>query len=115
MAFFAAPPFLRYLDTAKLDTAKIQIQSLGAALDLYAYEIGAYPSGDEGLKALVERPAAAARWNGPYLKRQEMLLDPWGRPYHYRMPGQHGAYDLYSLGPKGAEGAEDSTKELRSW
>lgn len=115
LAFVAAPPFLRYLTSGKLQATKIQIVSLGSALDLYAYEVGRYPTGDEGLKALLAKPANAARWNGPYLQRAEMILDPWGHPYQYRMPGQHGSYDLYSLGPKGIEGGESDSNELRSW
>jgi general secretion pathway protein G len=115
LAFVAAPPFLRYLASGKMQATKIQIVGLGSALDLYAYELGRYPSSDEGLKALLTKPANVARWNGPYLQRAEMLLDPWGHPYQYRMPGRHGSYDLYSLGPKGVEGGEGEANELRSW
>lgn len=115
LAFVAAPPFLRYLAAGKMQAAKIQIASLGSALDLYAYEIGRYPSTAEGLKALLAKPANSTKWNGPYLQRTEMTLDPWGHPYQYRMPGRHGAYDLYSLGPKGTDGGENDADELRSW
>jgi len=115
LAFVAAPPFLRYLASGKLQATKIQIVSLGSALDLYAYEVGRYPTNDEGLKALLAKPATAPRWNGPYLQRAEMITDPWGQPYQYRMPGQHGAYDLFSLGPKGTQGGEAESNDLRSW
>lgn len=115
LAFVAAPPFLRYLASGKLQATKIQIASLGSALDLYAYEVGHYPSTEEGLRALVSKPATATRWNGPYLQRAEMIVDPWGHPYQYRMPGLHGSYDLYSLGPKGTQGGEADSDELRSW
>ena len=91
LAFVAAPPFLRYLDTSKMETARIQVQNLGAALDLYAYENGRYPSGQEGLGALLAKPATAPRWKGPYLTQAEMINDPCGRPFFYGMPGRHGA------------------------
>jgi general secretion pathway protein G len=115
LAFVAAPPFLRYLASGKLQATRIQIASLGSALDLYAYEVGHYPTSEEGLRALVAKPATETRWNGPYLQRAEMIVDPWGHPYQYRMPGQHGSYDLYSLGPKGTQGGEAESNELRSW
>ena len=115
LAFIAAPPILRYFATSKVETTRIQIQSLGAALDLYAYETGRYPTTQEGLAALLAKPAAAARWKGPYLKRDEMTVDPWGRTYHYRSPGRHGTYDLYSGGPEAADPGDGVAKELRSW
>ena len=115
LAFVAAPPFLRYLATGKLEATKIQIAGLGSALDLYSFDVGRYPSTEEGLKALVAKPANATRWSGPYVQRAEMILDPWGHPYQYRMPGQHGSYDLYSLGPRGTQGGETDSNDLRSW
>jgi general secretion pathway protein G len=115
LASVATPPLLRYLDNSKSSTAKIEIQSLGAALDLYAFENGRYPTTQEGLKALLEKPSAAAHWNGPYLKRPEMINDPWGKSFFYRAPGHHGAYDLYSAGPDGADPGENAVKGLRSW
>jgi general secretion pathway protein G len=115
LASVATPPLLHYLDSSKASTAKIEIQSLGAALDLYAFENGRYPTTQEGLKALLERPSAAAHWNGPYLKRPDMVNDPWGKIFFYRAPGHHGAYDLYSAGPDGADPGDNAAKGLRSW
>jgi general secretion pathway protein G len=115
LAFVAAPPFLRYLDSAKHNTAKIEIQALGGALDLYAFENGRYPSSEEGLRALLEKPATAPLWHGPYLKRAEMINDPWGRPFYYRAPGRHGSYDLYSAGSNANDPADDAAVDLRSW
>src|SRR5262245_57356786 len=73
----AVPQLLKYLDRAKQDTARAQIESLTATLDLFKLDVGRYPTQEEGLDALVAAPAALAGWNGPYLKRKEMLLDPW--------------------------------------
>ena len=115
LAFVATPPFLRYLDSSKYNTAKIDIQSLGGALDLYAFETGRYPSSGEGLQALLEKPATASHWKGPYLKRAEMINDPWGRPFFYRAPGRHGPYDIYSGGPEANDPGDHAAPELRSW
>jgi len=111
----AAPRLIKYLGSAKFDTAKIQVEKLGGVLDLYHLETGRYPSDQEGLTALVERPPQAEAWNGPYLKNRESLTDPWGRPYAYRSPGQHGDYDLYSLGADGKEGGEGENRDVTSW
>jgi general secretion pathway protein G len=115
LAFIATPPFLRYLASSKIETARIEVQSLGSALDLYAYENGRYPTSEEGLQALIDKPAAATHWKGPYLKRAEMINDPWGHIFHYRMPGRHGEYDLYSGGADGGDPGDNAAKDLRSW
>lgn len=111
----AAPRLISYFGTAKVDTAKVQIERLGGVLDLYHIEIGRYPTDQEGLVALVERPGQAAVWNGPYLKNRDSLTDPWGRPYLYRAPGQHGEYDLFSLGADGKEGGDGEARDITSW
>jgi general secretion pathway protein G len=115
IAGIAVPQVLKYLAGAKTDTAQIQIESLGGALDLYRLDVGRYPAEGEGLKALVERPLEAESWNGPYIKKAEGLIDPWGNPYIYDSPGEHGDYDLYSLGADGAEGGEDEDQDVVSW
>jgi general secretion pathway protein G len=106
---------MKYLGSAKVDTAKVQIERLGSVLDLYRLEIGHYPTEQEGLTALVDRPAQADKWNGPYLKNRDALTDPWGRPYGYRSPGEHGEYDLYSLGADGREGGDGEDRDVTSW
>jgi len=101
------PRTIDYLGRAKSDVAKIQIQSLGQALDLFRLDVGRYPTQEEGLKALVAKPASAARWNGPYVKGGDLPQDPWGKPYAYELPSKRGlAYDLYSLGADGARGGD---------
>ena len=115
IAGIAVPQVLKYLASAKTDTAQIQIESLGGALDLYRLDAGRYPAESEGLKALVERSLEAERWNGPYIKKADGLIDPWGNPYIYDFPGEHGDYDLYSLGADGAEGGEDEDQDVVSW
>lgn len=101
-----------YLGGAKVDTARIQLSNIEASLDLYRLDAGRYPT---DLKALVERPSDAKRWNGPYLKKASGLFDPWGELYQYRFPGQHGAFDLYTLGADGAEGGDGENQDVKNW
>ncbi|WP_298363022.1 type II secretion system major pseudopilin GspG [uncultured Bradyrhizobium sp.] len=98
------PRVLSYLSDSKVKTARIQIQGFSSALDLFYLDNGRYPNSSEGLGALAKRPDGAAAWNGPYLSGGAVPNDPWGRPYVYKFPGQHGPYDLVSLGPEGREG-----------
>lgn len=115
LAALAVPRLIHFLERAKTDTARLQIDKLGGVLDLYHLEIGQYPGADEGLKALIEAPPQSERWNGPYLKNREALVDPWGHPYVYRFPGEHGEYDLYSLGADGKEGGEGKDEDVTNW
>ncbi|MCG8693583.1 MAG: type II secretion system major pseudopilin GspG [Minwuiales bacterium] len=115
IAGFATPQLLKYLSNAKTDAAGVQITQLGTVLDLYRLEVGRYPSEDEGLNALHERPANAEKWDGPYVKKAESLIDPWGRPYRYRIPGQNGEYDLYTLGADGREGGDGENQDVTNW
>jgi general secretion pathway protein G len=115
LAAFAAPQVLNYLGRAKTDAARAQVQNIAGILDLYRLEVGSYPSQQDGLEALIEEPSDAARWNGPYVKRRDALIDPWGQLYVYRFPGDHGAYDLYSLGADRGEGGEGEDQDVTSW
>ncbi len=109
------PRVMKYLSGAKSDSARLQIQDFATTLDLYKLEIGRYPTTDEGLRALIEAPSNAEGWNGPYLKKKEVPRDPWGNDYAYRFPGQHGEFDVYSLGADNAEGGEGENKDVVSW
>lgn len=103
----AGPRVLGYLSSSRERTAKLQIESFSSALDLFYLDNGRYPSASEGLQALVQRPASAESWSGPYLKQGVVPPDPWGRPYEYRVPGRTGPYLVTTLGPDGqrADGA----------
>jgi general secretion pathway protein G len=109
------PQVLKYLGRARTDTARIEIQTLGNALDLYHIDMQRYPTQSEGLQALIEMPPGAARWNGPYLKQKKLPMDPWGRPYLYRSPGEHGDYDLFTLGADNAPGGSGENQDVTSW
>jgi general secretion pathway protein G len=105
------PRVLNYLSESKVKAAKIQIESFSAALDLYYLDNGAYPGANEGLTALVQHPASALAWNGPYLKTGSVPVDPWGHPYVYKVPGDHAPYEIDSYG---AGGVGDSQSLIRS-
>ncbi len=109
------PQVMKYLGRARSDSAHIEIENLGGALDLYKLDMHRYPTQEEGLQALVEAPPGAAGWNGPYLKHTKIPLDPWSHPYAYRMPGEHGEYDLYTLGADDAPGGSGEDKDVTSW
>ena len=115
LAAFAAPQVLKYLGRAKTDAARAQVQNVASILDLYRLEVGSYPSEQDGLDALLEPPGDAPRWNGPYVKKRDALIDPWGEMYEYRFPGEHGAYDLYTLGADRSEGGEGEDQDITSW
>jgi len=110
------PRVLNYLSESKVKAATIQMQSFASALDLYYLDLGRFPSTAEGLGALTQRPGgAASTWNGPYLKNASVPNDPWGHPYIYRAPGEHGAYDIVSLGADGQQGGTGPAADIKSW
>jgi general secretion pathway protein G len=115
LATVAAPQVIRYLGRARVDAAKIHIQGLTNAIELYHLDVGRFPSDQEGLLALVERPSGIERWNGPYVRKREQLMDPWNRAYRYRFPGQHGDFDLFTLGADDAEGGAGENLDVKSW
>src|SRR5262249_31571386 len=109
------PRVLSYLGESKAKAAKIQIESFGSALDLYYLDNGRYPTTSEGLAALVQRSGTSRTWNGPYLKGSVVPTDPWGQPYLYRSPGEHGPYDVVSYGSDGQEGGTGTAADITSW
>ncbi|MBV0934271.1 type II secretion system major pseudopilin GspG [Marinobacterium weihaiense] len=115
LASLVGPQVLRHVGSSKSQTAALQIAELSAALDLYRLEVGRYPSEQQGLDALVKRPSGVNNWNGPYLKKNVVRQDPWGNPYIYVYPGEHGAFDLSSLGADARPGGEGENRDLVSW
>lgn len=115
LAGLVGPQMVRYLGGAKTDTTMLQIEEFGAGLDLFHLEVGRYPTTDEGLIALVEKPNSVEGWNGPYLKKKQIPEDPWGNEYLYRFPGDNGIYDLYSFGQDNTEGGSGEAQDVVSW
>lgn len=112
LAAIVAPQVLRYLGGARGKTAEVQIRNLAEAVELYQFDVGRYPSAEEGLRALVTQPGSAPGWNGPYMPRPDALNDPWARPYLYRVPGRAGAFDVYTLGQDNAAGGEGEARDI---
>ena len=108
------PRVLNYLTESKVKAAKIQIESLASALDLYFLDTGQYPSNAEGLNALVQRTGSSSGWSGPYLRGTVVPNDPWGRPYVYRAPGSQSSYDIISYGSDGQEGGSGVAADIIS-
>ncbi len=115
LAGLVGPQVMKYVGSSKSKTAKLQIEDLAASLDLFNLEVGRYPTGQEGLEALVTQPSGLSSWNGPYLRKKIVPKDPWGFAYVYNYPGEHGAYDLYSLGADNAEGGDGENQDVVSW
>lgn len=113
LAGLVAPRVMGYFTTAKRETAEIQIRRLSTILEYYRLDTGRYPTAAEGLRALVERPAGAERWNGPYLEGG-LPLDPWGHPYVYRAPADGAPYEILSLGADGRPGGEGEDADVSS-
>ena len=115
LTLIATPFVLRYLDSAKVSTARTEIANISAGLDLFKIDVGRYPTTEEGLDALMKPPAGVDNWNGPYIKKTAGLKDPWGRPYLYRSPGQHGEFDVYSYGATGEASASGEKPQVANW
>ena len=115
LASLAGPKVISYLGGAKSDTARLQIEEFGVTLDLFKLETGRYPTTQEGLQGLVQSPPGLAGWNGPYLKKKTIPKDPWGNDYRYVSPGQHGSYDISSLGADNKEGGDSENKDILGW
>jgi general secretion pathway protein G len=111
---FVGPKYFEQIGKSETKTAHAQIESLGKALDQYRVDIGQYPTTEQGLVALNVSPANTAKWAGPYLKKS-IPNDPWNAPYLYKSPGEHGEYDLYSLGKDGQFGGAKENEDVLSW
>ena len=103
------PKMFGKADKARIQTAKVQIELIAAAIDTYRLDMGTFPKSLDLLRASND-----PRWDGPYLPK-DVPLDPWGNPYVYRFPGEHGPYDMISYGQDGKLGGEDNDRDIVSW
>jgi general secretion pathway protein G len=115
LAAVIGPRVIHYLGSSRTQTAKVQVQNVVAGLELFRLDVGRYPTQEEGLKALIAAPDSAVGWNGPYLRKDKAITDPWDKPYAYRVPGQHGEVDVFSLGSDGVEGGSGEAQDVQSW
>ena len=112
LAAVVVPNITKHLSKSKEQIARIQIKELEGALQMFAFDVGRYPTNSEGLEALASNPGNVEAWKGPYVSKA-LPMDPWGKPYVYRFPGTHGGeFDLLSLGPGGVEGQGE---EIGNW
>lgn len=114
LAAYVGPRFFSQIGKSEQKAARAQLDALEKALDQYRLDVGRYPAGEQGLAALMARPGNEVRWSGPYLKKA-VPPDPWGRPYLYKQPGEHGEYDLWSLGKDGQAGGSGEDEDVTSW
>jgi len=111
---YVGPKYFSQVGKSEVKVARAQINALEKALDQYRLDVGHYPTTEQGLAALVIKPSGETRWDGPYLKKA-VPLDPWGKPYQYKAPGDHGEVDLYSFGKDGQPGGTDDMADITNW
>lgn len=114
LAGYVGPKYFSQIGKSEVKSAQAQLDALGKSLDQYRIDTGHYPSTEQGLAALDTRPANEPKWDGPYLKKS-VPPDPWGKPYVYKQPGEHGEYDLYSYGKDGQPGGSKEAADITSW
>lgn len=115
LSAIVVPQVTRYMGHARTEAARIQLAAIASALELYALDNGGYPTAQQGLRALVAAPPGAARWKGPYLKRSDGLMDPWGRPYSYKIPGRQSTFEIFTLGRDNLVGGTAEDQDIVSW
>lgn len=114
LAGYVGPKLFGQIGKSETKAAKAQLDALQKALDQYRIDVGHYPSSEQGLAALLAKPADEPKWSGPYMAKA-IPPDPWGRAYQYTAPGQHGDFDLLSYGRDGQPGGEGDNADVVSW
>lgn len=114
LAAYVGPQYFSQLGKSEVKAAQAQLSALQKALDTYRVDVGRYPTTEQGLAALNTRPQNEPKWSGPYLQKA-VPPDPWGRPYLYKSPGEHGDYDLLSFGKDGQAGGTGDAVDITSW
>lgn len=114
LASYVAPRYFSQVGKSEVQIARAQIDAFEKALDQYRLDTRRYPSAEQGLQVLIAKPPDEPNWNGPYLKKA-IPLDPWGRPYVYRAPGQKSEYDLVSYGRDGKPGGSGEDADITNW
>ncbi|MBS4095532.1 MAG: type II secretion system major pseudopilin GspG [Sulfuricella sp.] len=114
LAGYVGPKYFSQIGKSEVKATRAQIDALDKALGQYRLDTGHYPAQDQGLAALIVRPTNEPRWDGPYLMK-EVPLDPWGNRYVYKIPGEHGDYDLLSYGKDGQPGGEGEAADIKNW
>ncbi len=111
---YVGPRYFKQVGKSQVTVVRDQMHAFAQALDHYRIDNGHYPTTEQGLAALMTKPANAAKWAGPYLQKAPPA-DPWGNPYVYKSPGEHGEFDLLSYGKDGAAGGTGEDADLGNW
>lgn len=111
---YVAPRYFSQVGKSEITAVRAQIDGFEKALDQYRLDTGRYPTTEQGLNALVNKPADAPKWNGPYL-RKAVPLDPWGNPYRYKSPAERGDYEIVSLGKDGQPGGSGEGADITNY
>lgn len=111
---YVAPRYFAQVGKSEAKVARAQIDAFEKALETYRLDVGRYPTTEQGLDALNKQPSSVAKWQGPYLKKA-LPPDPWGKPYLYKHPGEHGDYDIYSYGRDGKPGGQGDDADIGNW
>lgn len=111
---YVGPRYFAQVGKSEVKTARAQINALEQALDQYRLDMGHYPTTEQGLDALFNKPSNEVKWSGPYLKKVAPV-DPWGNAYIYKVPGDHGDVDLMSYGNDGRQGGKDDAADINNW
>ena len=114
LAGYVAPKYFAQVGKSETKAARAQIESLEKSFDMFRLDTGHYPTAEQGLNALMTQPQNEPKWGGPYLKKA-VPLDPWGRPYMYKFPGEHSDYDIYSFGKDGQPGGQSDNADITNW
>ena len=114
LAALVGPKMFGKVGKSRQKTAKIQISLFETSLDTFRLDMGRYPTTEEGLEALREKPSNSDKWDGPYIPKR-IPLDPWQNPYEYKAPGEEGEYDIISYGADGKSGGEKENKDIVNW
>lgn len=114
LAGYVGPKYFSQIGKSEVKSAMAQIDALEKALDTYRLDTGHYPGTEQGLNALMIQPASEPKWQGPYLKKV-IPPDPWGKPYIYKQPGEHGEFDLFSYGKDGQPGGSGDAVDITNW
>lgn len=115
LAGLVGPKVMKYASSSKIKIAKVQLEDLAAGLDLLKLDVGRYPDSNEGLALLINSTNSLIGWNGPYLRKNKLPKDPWGRDYVYEIPGEKNDYKLYTHGLDGKQGGDKENKDISVW
>jgi general secretion pathway protein G len=114
LAAYVGPKYFAQIGKSEVKTAKAQIVAFEKALQQYRVDVGRYPSTEQGLQSLLTKPSNVSKWDGPYLEKT-LPMDPWGHPYVYASPGEHGDVDISSTGRDGRPGGDGLDADVTNW